>query len=78
MPDNRFVPPRHTYTGARKLPGFPAVLRHPDVSDAIDIAQCRCILAGVHAYRGRLVACKPRNDVQILDTDIHGDRVFTR
>jgi hypothetical protein len=54
MPDNRSVPPRHTYTGARMLPGFPAVLRHPDVSDAIDIAQCQCILAGVHADRGQV------------------------
>lgn len=27
------VPPRHTFSGARRLPGFAAVLRHPDVSE---------------------------------------------
>jgi len=75
------MPPRHTYTGARMLPGFQALLRHPDVSHAIDIAQYHCILAGASAYRGRSVACKARNDVWTecgLNTDIHGDRVFTK
>jgi len=75
------MPPRHTYTGARMLPGFQAVLRHPDVSDAIDIAQYHCIYAGEYAYRGQSVACKARNDVwtkRELNTDIHGDRVFTK
>lgn len=59
------VPPRQTNTGARKLPGFPAVLRHPDVSESIDIAHCHLMYDGLHACRGwsvgdvkRAVACR--------------------
>jgi hypothetical protein len=76
MPLLEVVPPRHSNTGARKLPGFPAVLRHPEVSDAIDIAHCHCMIGECMHVDGVIDGDrKARNRREALDTDIHDDRV---